>query len=889
TGMTICGSESLMYKSMECDPSYKDLATDIKREEWLYVSCLMLKLSIGLLITAVTDWFVCSLSSVFTITENLQPLIILLTVAGAWIGSFHGRHLQCPESFNIKTIHVSLSTRSIYISYRIVVLVLENILENLDMYVFFKGSKLCFSMKIANFLVPKSLNLQNFRIPRCSWMFSGNSPEIPRSFQTITRNSMLSLHYLRIPNVQSLEAESRSKEAILELLVGAKCSLVTLESLEAESPSVETLLELLWMPNVLAAKRSNFSVDRSDFQTFVINPRVHRSLDALLELLVAVKLGTLLEILMNAKRSLETLESLEVASLSLETLLEFLVAVKRSLEILASLDFAKAAESLEAEKSLETQESVKRSLEILESLDAEITSVGAILKLLVATKRLVETLEFLEVASRSISVQLIKMFISLEIDLSSALESKCLSTRSLDFLTYFVISVRSTEFILELLDHAWRSLEMLLESLVFFMRSAELLLTSLRIPVESILESKKLIFCLLPAVESVWRGSSSYIRSSSISSLKCNPFKIGNPSFYSIFWMSPCWRMFFNAYLELFWNYQILNNFRCRRDHSGCLYILRRLDLQNILICPRVVVSVNDFYNYFNLNVCSVLDKKPKMGWVVFVDNYIQHNAVYMFTVRLLMNLVFLLWISGMLEPVLYNAEHFREIKKWIVLTTICTIVFAMSVPVNVYKEYLVLIRIFAFDNIRVIILLTLSIAIFLSYGAANLCDDMAFVMGHRPVMFWRYCWYFYLPVISVLSYAAFKGAYELHFNLKRGNIAFATHTVYLVAFGIIVLAMIIQVIRYSIKCNFPGLFKPDNKWGPADYTKRINRLYFTPGTVERSKNPYFKCNHVCLRNSKAVKNRERLLQRKREAYLEFINPAGLSEDGRNNRQVESS
>ena len=116
-----------------------------------------------------------------------------------------------------------------------------------------------------------------------------------------------------------------------------------------------------------------------------------------------------------------------------------------------------------------------------------------------------------------------------------------------------------------------------------------------------------------------------------------------------------------------------------------------------------------------------------------------------------------------------------------------------------------------------------------------------------------------------------------------------ASSVFYLSIIGIIVLGIVFQIFWYSAHCKFLSLFRPHEKWGPADHSKRLYRRFYIAGSSERWRDPNYKCNHICLRDTKCVKMKEKLLQRKRDAYLEFINPTGkITEPGRSDMESES-
>ena len=246
---------------------------------------------------------------------------------------------------------------------------------------------------------------------------------------------------------------------------------------------------------------------------------------------------------------------------------------------------------------------------------------------------------------------------------------------------------------------------------------------------------------------------------------------------------------------------------------------------------------------------------------------------------------VLLLQIQHITLMLMVVVEQFPRVKRWIPALILCLCEFLALLPLRIYAKYLTILRNFALNTMRIFVILIFSFAVFIFYGANNLCDDMSFLMGKPPVAFWRYIWYMFVPLTLLLTYTTCIWIIEVHFFMKVTHILTEVYLLYGCFIGIIIIAMIIQIIRYSVQGESLNVLRPDKKWGPSDPLNMVYRHFFKPETTERYRDPAYKCTHTCLRENRGVKQIEKQLQRKREAYMKFIN---LKEDVPENEENKS-
>nr|XP_022911312.1 sodium-dependent nutrient amino acid transporter 1-like [Onthophagus taurus] len=134
-------------------------------------------------------------------------------------------------------------------------------------------------------------------------------------------------------------------------------------------------------------------------------------------------------------------------------------------------------------------------------------------------------------------------------------------------------------------------------------------------------------------------------------------------------------------------------------------------------------------------------------------------------------------------------------------------------------------------------------------YGVQKFCDDIHYMRGSQPAMFWKVTWNC-LPVLLGVSLVT----KFLHYNI--GILHFDRHeiiclTIFLIPIPAVTVYEIFRSIR---KKNVTGLFHSEEEYGPPDPKERRLRKLFNPRQETKLKRKSEKCNHRCLLHSKVLK-----------------------------------
>ncbi|GFQ81893.1 sodium-dependent nutrient amino acid transporter 1, partial [Trichonephila clavata] len=116
--------------------------------------------------------------------------------------------------------------------------------------------------------------------------------------------------------------------------------------------------------------------------------------------------------------------------------------------------------------------------------------------------------------------------------------------------------------------------------------------------------------------------------------------------------------------------------------------------------------------------------------------------------------------------------------------------------------------------------------ALMWGYGADNFANDLDFMLGFKPGIYWRLCWKYISPVVLwfVLIYSLFT-----HTVIQYGGKEYPTWAdrigwvLVMVSVLQIPIWAIVQIIKY--RKNLRAAFRPDPDWGPSD--RETRRLYY--------------------------------------------------------------
>ncbi|XP_076069628.1 sodium-dependent proline transporter-like isoform X2 [Oratosquilla oratoria] len=119
-------------------------------------------------------------------------------------------------------------------------------------------------------------------------------------------------------------------------------------------------------------------------------------------------------------------------------------------------------------------------------------------------------------------------------------------------------------------------------------------------------------------------------------------------------------------------------------------------------------------------------------------------------------------------------------------------------------------------------------IAVHWIYGVRRFTDDIYFMLGFRPSMFWNVCWVFIAPVSLTVIFVYSSVTWE---NPVYNGIPYPPWAInlgwFLAAISVIFIPIffIIRFFQYIITGKIAELFKPSELWGPGDAQARQELL----------------------------------------------------------------
>ncbi|XP_021941902.1 sodium-dependent nutrient amino acid transporter 1-like [Zootermopsis nevadensis] len=118
-------------------------------------------------------------------------------------------------------------------------------------------------------------------------------------------------------------------------------------------------------------------------------------------------------------------------------------------------------------------------------------------------------------------------------------------------------------------------------------------------------------------------------------------------------------------------------------------------------------------------------------------------------------------------------------------------------------------------------------------YGLRNVCDDVQFMLGKKPNVYWRITWSFFAPVILsvifIMSLVKFKPLGDDSYDYPdwADAVGFCLGCLSIAQIPICAIFSIFQQKGSSLKNKFLLSTKPTQDWGPSDLDLRESWLEF--------------------------------------------------------------
>lgn len=175
--------------------------------------------------------------------------------------------------------------------------------------------------------------------------------------------------------------------------------------------------------------------------------------------------------------------------------------------------------------------------------------------------------------------------------------------------------------------------------------------------------------------------------------------------------------------------------------------------------------------------------------------------------------------------------DHFPNVKHWQLVAVVSIVGFAVSI---VYvtpggQWFTTLVDYYGGTFVAIIVGVLEMTSIFWIYGLSNFLNDVEFMLGSRPSIYWRFCWFFITPILMIVILLYTIVTYE---SPKYDDVEFPA---YALGIGWSLLALAIAVIigcmvqkLYQLKSSswietIKAPFRPsEEKWGPKDPKIRL-------------------------------------------------------------------
>ncbi|XP_043278771.1 sodium-dependent nutrient amino acid transporter 1-like isoform X2 [Venturia canescens] len=275
--------------------------------------------------------------------------------------------------------------------------------------------------------------------------------------------------------------------------------------------------------------------------------------------------------------------------------------------------------------------------------------------------------------------------------------------------------------------------------------------------------------------------------------------------------------------------YSSYNNFN-HNVARDCV-IVTTLDLFTSLIAGTTIFGIlgNLAHEIGSEDISRVVRSGAGLAFI----SYPEALAKFTFVPQIFAVLFFLmLFVLGVGSAVAFSsvvisvvADEFPELHHWKIALGVSTLGFLIGIVYCTPGGQYILNLVDYFGGTFIIVFLASFevIAISWVYGVQNFLDDVEFMMGRRPSIYWRCCWGFLTPLTLLLILAYFLlNLSPLRYNEDYYPLAANVAGWSVLALGVVPLPllMLVQMFRHRGSSTFES-FKPTPDWGPKNLETR--------------------------------------------------------------------
>ncbi|KAG7167240.1 Sodium- and chloride-dependent glycine transporter 2-like 3 [Homarus americanus] len=293
-------------------------------------------------------------------------------------------------------------------------------------------------------------------------------------------------------------------------------------------------------------------------------------------------------------------------------------------------------------------------------------------------------------------------------------------------------------------------------------------------------------------------------------------------------WRKAAEQMFFS--LSVSWGGLIMfgsyNKFR-NKVHIDA-FIVSSLDFITSLIASIAIFSVLGAMSHdLGIDIRELATSGPGLAFIAYPEAISRTLPIPQLWSVLFFFMLFTLGLDSefaLLETVLtalYDSFPRLRSRKLLLTATLCISCFLMGIPLCASTGQYIFYLIDSFGGGVGVLLVAIFelIALHWVYGVRRFSEDLKFMLGYTPSMFWKVCWVFIDPIVLMLLFIYSVITWS---NPTYGGIVYPDWGIAIgwflaaISVGMIPLVFIIFTFKMLVTGKISEVFKPASNWGPG-------------------------------------------------------------------------
>ncbi|XP_037776079.1 sodium-dependent proline transporter-like isoform X2 [Penaeus monodon] len=307
-------------------------------------------------------------------------------------------------------------------------------------------------------------------------------------------------------------------------------------------------------------------------------------------------------------------------------------------------------------------------------------------------------------------------------------------------------------------------------------------------------------------------------------------------------WRKAAEQMFFS--LSVSWGGLIMfgsyNKFR-NKVHIDA-FIVSSLDFVTSLIAATAIFSVlGAMAHDLGVDIEDVAASGPGLAFIAYPEAISRTLPFPQMWASLFFFMLFTLGLDSefaLLETVLtalYDTFPSTRNQKFKLTALLCVSCFLMGIPMCATMGQYIFYLVDSFGGgVGVLLIAILElVGLHWVYGVRRFSEDLKFMLGYNPSMFWKVCWVFIAPVTLILMFIYSAITWT---NPKYGDVEYPDWAIAIgwflaaVSVGMIPLVFVFVVLKKLFTGDIRRVFAPADNWGPGDPEARQELLALKHG-----------------------------------------------------------